>query len=299
MKTIVFLVLTCVAFSITGSGTGVGQELAYGPGDKVFLSGQVSLGFGNVTHTVIVSPTKGDLCVSQGDLTYLPDVAATGEDRFVISLVSNEGVQIQLEGRVSSGQVSMNFGFERLLSTGLVKVTGELSSATPNNCILHFDSSGLALLSADNGLYVTVVTGVISRSSFAANFWGDWYDWFHGIGNALFPGSATNNSSEPVLVWSDLTGYYYLPPGETSASGDCVDFIYTEGSWFKIPGVTIGHVDIGPDGIPEVPIHTYGTPVGMPAYPYPVDLTPVVPGGWTPPDSFPIPVPHVCQMIDW
>jgi RHS repeat-associated protein len=170
----------------------------------------------------------------------------------------------------------------------------------------------LSFKAGDENIRRYVGNSIVMYSDPSGLDWGDFFDfaawkrWAHSSGNQVFPGSATNNSEDPVLVWSDLTGYYYLQPGETSGSGDCVDFIYedVQDDWYKVAGVRNGHVDIGTDGIPEEPQNTLANPLtGTPVYfpdGYPGnDLDPVPPGGWVPTSTYPFPVPFVCNVRDW
>lgn len=278
-----------------------GQEAGYGPGDKVFLSGSATVDVLLATVEEIVSPQYGALSNVEGTLKYLPGNSSQMEDSFQLYGENSDGLPISISGHCKAGQLIVSFSFEASFTQGVVRVEGS-SLGTPSNTVLTSDGSGVATICAPQGVYATVVSGVFSRATFSATFWGDWYTWFHSVGNSLFPGSATNNSNEGVLIWSDLTGYYYLQPGETSASGDCVDYIYNDALdvWYKVPGITVGHVDIGSDGVPETPATGVANPFnGNPIYIPATDLPPVPQGGWVPPNAFPIPVPHVCQTIDW
>lgn len=275
-------------------------QLAYGPGDKVFLSSSASTNVIQGSLTTLAAPTSGALSTGSNQLAFIPGVS-NSNDRFVVAFQNDAGVTMQIEGVYSDGVLKKTLGFMDSPDGGQIFVEGRMEDDGDDKNILDFNTAGIANASIGDGLYVSIVSGTFARASFGDDFfsWNDWKDWLHDVGNAVFPGSATNESNESVLVWSDDTGYYYLPPGETSASGDCVDYIYNDGEWYKVEGIWVGHVDIGADGIPEVPHQSWGYPVGMPAVPGPTDLDPVEPGDWVPTDLYPIPVPHVCQMIDW
>lgn len=157
--------------------------------------------------------------------------------------------------------------------------------AATSFCFLNFERVAVAQESGDGTTTSSSSGGLVDGIK----------DFFHDWGNWLFPGSATNESDIWIIVWSDLDGYYWLEPDDSSdPSGDHVDYLFINGIWYKVSGIHHGHVVIGPDGIPYVPEHsTTPWPPSRPgALPTPVvvpdtPLTPVPDGDWIPLDSFP------------
>lgn len=194
-----------------------------------------------------------------------------GKNIFLTQLIEGENTSSTLSFAVSTQDGSYNID-----STPIYSTLGSTLTITDGE------------LPRVNGAFATISSGSFSRSGILE----DIQEWVHGQVNYWFPGSVENNSSVPVLVWSDTTGHYYLPPGSTSPEGDCADYIFVDDTWYKIMGPIHGHCFINPSGPPtctEEETLDHGG-VGLVAPPIP--LSPVAPGQFIPPEPWWISIEH-------
>ncbi|MCE3018768.1 MAG: hypothetical protein ACK56W_02700 [Pirellula sp.] len=250
---------------------------SYLPGSKVYLDFEIGIEVDPTSSEIVIPPTSGNAIFSGGQLWYVPEGNGTadafvvvfnagGKDIFLTQLIEGENTSSTLSFAVSTQDGSYNVASTPIYSTldsPLTITDGELPRVY--------------------GAFATISSGSFAMSTFATTMVGDWGEWFHGQVNYWFPGSVENNSSVPVLVWSDTTGHYYLPPGSTSPEGDCADYIFVDDTWYKIMGPIHGHCFINPSGPPtSTPEWDFDVSTGATIPPNP--LTPVAEGQYSPPE---------------